>query len=94
MPSNLEYFYGGEADQFTFFRIPKVLFPYNLALSVDRFVFPSMVPEDFLHCKAAVSPAFPQLSFQMVLIIGEKETEGVIIYGEKNDSSNAIQPYR
>ncbi len=26
MPSNFEYFYGGEADQFTFFRIPKVLF--------------------------------------------------------------------
>ena len=26
MPSNFEYFYGGEAEQFTFFRIPKVLF--------------------------------------------------------------------
>ena len=37
-PLKLDYFYGGEADQYSFYRIPKVLFtdPCNLALSMLR----------------------------------------------------------
>ena len=37
MPLNLDYFYGGEAEQYNFYRIPKVLFtdPHYKALSVE-----------------------------------------------------------
>lgn len=27
MPLNLDYFYGGESEQYSFYRIPKVLCP-------------------------------------------------------------------
>ncbi len=28
MPLNLDYYYGGEAEQYSFYRIPKALFTY------------------------------------------------------------------